>query len=120
MGTRGILLGAAFASMACAHIDAVSDADVSGAEIQVIARMSSETVSALDRRIRESCTCMRDDRGSFVWSEMMCEKDAELVQLVRTRAPYHLDLMLYYAGVKPDRPPSNAPAVPSSTELCPQ
>lgn len=64
MGTHGILLGAALFSMACTHIDAVSGANVSGAEIQVIARMSS--------------------------------------------------------GVKPDHPPSNAPAVPSSTELCPQ
>ncbi len=106
-------------SVTCSRVIAMRNVATYGMEIGYIGRVAKEAASALERRIQESCRCMRYG-DALEWSESLCQKDAELVQLMRVRLPYHFDLMLYQAKLEPNRPPRDAPEVPNSTDLCPQ
>ena len=61
-----------------------------------------------------SCTC---DGGG--WTTVECEDTALNVLVIRHRLQYHVDLMLYNAKMKDERPPKEAPEVPDPSTLCP-
>jgi hypothetical protein len=62
-------------------------------------------------------TCSCDDSGT--WNNVLCEDTALNVLVIQHRLQYHVDLALYNAGMKEERPPKDPPEVPEPSTLCP-
>jgi hypothetical protein len=61
-----------------------------------------------------SCSC---EDGA--WVSVECEDTALNILVIQHRLQYHVDLMLYNAKMKDERPPAEPPEVPEPGSLCP-
>lgn len=85
--------------------------------MQATATQQADTLAAF---IAANCECKTvDPNGAIGFVTKECLSAAKLVQVVRARVPYHVDMMLYLAGLKEERPPKTPPDVPPPEELCP-
>lgn len=84
------------------------------AELDLTEQFALQPAARLAVRVQRECTCTPEK----TFSEPSCEADAKLALVVQTRVPYHKAMALYNAGLTKDRPPVEAPAVPSPSSLC--
>jgi hypothetical protein len=95
----------------------VRDETVFKTELDFWEQTSKQPADKLVEWINKSCTCT--DGAWSGGNSDLCLKSAKLVQVIRTRVPYHKAMALYNASVTDKRPPKEAPKVPSHTDLCP-
>jgi hypothetical protein len=95
----------------------VRDETVYKTELDFMEQTAKQPADKLVEWINLSCKC---ENG--VWVEanaVLCDKSAKLVQVIRSRVPWHKEMMLYNASLTEKRPPAKPPAVPPTTDLCP-
>jgi len=89
-------------------------------EVKFMQKAAMDQADMLAQFVATSCECKTvDPVGTRGFVNKECLDVAKLVQVVRTRVPYHTDMMLYLAGLKEERPPETPPEVPPPEDLCP-
>jgi len=83
-------------------------------ELDFLEQTSVQPTDRLAKWIDVSCKC---EGGQF--TDKWCADTARLVQVIRTRVPWHKAMMLYNASLTDKRPPKDPPEVPPATDLCP-
>ena len=112
-----LILGAMIMS-GCAGHTVIRNSSTYRNEVKFLAEASKRTSDTLAKFVSNSCRCEIQD-GEVFWLRSECEDAAKLIQVVRTRVPYHVDMMMFLAGGDGDRPPKVPPVIPDSTDLCP-
>lgn len=95
----------------------VRDETVYKTELDFWEQTSKQPADKLVEWINLHCKCK--DKAWVGDNSTLCLKSAKLVQVVRSRVPYHKAMALYNASVTDKRPPKEAPKVPAHTDLCP-
>lgn len=97
---------------ACPDV-AVRDTKVYKFEIKFMEEANLQQAAELAVWVKGAC-CV----DGKIKEDPLCKKRAKLVQVVRTRIPYHRDMMNYLGGITEKRPPKAAPKVPPIDDLC--
>jgi len=92
----------------------VRDENVFRTELDFFEQTSKQPADRLAQWVSIACKC---EGGKF--TDKWCAETAKLVQVVRTRVPYHKAMALFNAGLLEKRPPKDPPKVPPATDLCP-
>lgn len=96
----------------------VRDAAVYKTELNFLEQTSVQPADKLIEWINLSCKCAE---GKFIDANAaLCLASAKLVTVIKTRVPYHKEMMLYNASITEKRPPKDPPEVPKPTSLCPE
>ena len=102
----------AFVLTACPDV-AIRDSKVYKTEIKFFEQATMQQADELAAWVKTSCC-----EAAKLKADERCQKSAKLVQVVRTRIPYHRDMMHYLGGLTEKRPPKTPPKVPSVDDLC--
>jgi hypothetical protein len=91
------------------------DPEVYKNEIAFMQMALEQDTALLEHHLNDgSCAC---EDGAWVTVE--CEDTALNILVIQNRLQYHVDLMLYNAKLKDERPPKDPPEVPEPGSLCP-
>ena len=94
----------------------VRDETVYKTELDFMEQSAKQPTDKLVEWINLHCKC---EGGAWVeGNAALCEKSAKLVQVVRSRVPWHKAMMLYNGSLTDKRPPKDPPKVPPTTDLC--
>jgi len=97
---------------ACPSV-AIRDQKVYKTEIKFLENSSMQSVDQLEGWVKAHCCA-----NNAVAANDRCQKSAKLVQVVRSRVPWHRDMMFYLGGITEKRPPKDPPKVPAVNALC--
>lgn len=114
---RALLVLTLLAPVGCKKVGVVlRDPEVYKNEIAFFQMALEQDTELLEKYLAEgSCSC---EEGA--WTTEECEVAALNVLVVRHRLQYHVDLMLYNARMRDERPPKEPPEVPDPSTLCPE
>ena len=118
-GTLMVLIVVLLVGGACTP-KIVREENVYRNEVKFLQATAEQEADALSGFVAAHCECKTvDPNGATGFVTKECLSAAKLVQVVRARIPYHVDMMLYLAGLKEERPPEVPPEVKPPEELCP-
>lgn len=101
----------------CATIS-IRDSTVYRNEVKFLESAAIQEADAMEAvMFLDGCKCIGDDE--LYWEDKKCEKAATLIQTVRSRVPYHVQMMLFLGGLVEVRPPPKPPKILPATDLCP-
>lgn len=104
-----------FLVMGCEPKAVVRDSAVYQTELQFMSQAALQQADLLQGFVKTNCAC---DAAKHFTTEN-CQKAAKTALVVKTRVPWHEQMMLYNAGLTSTRPATTPPAVPDVSTLCP-
>lgn len=102
----------AFVLAACPSV-AVRDAKVYQTEIKFFEQANMQQADQLTLWVKAHCC-----EAGKIKADAPCPASAKIVQVVRTRVPYHRDMMNFLGGITEKRPPNSPLKVPPVDDLC--